>query len=119
VTRRADARRRGLVVAIDGPSGVGKTTIARAVANRMGCRYIDTGAMYRAVALLAREKGVSSDDAQGLARLGKDMEVEFVETEEGPVVRLNGEECIDFETNNMLFGVVDYLVARELLAARF
>jgi len=46
------------VVAIDGPSGAGKSTVARAVADRLGFTYLDTGAMYRAVALAARERGV-------------------------------------------------------------
>jgi cytidylate kinase len=46
------------VVAIDGPAGVGKSTTARGVADRLGFTYLDTGAMYRSVALLAGERGV-------------------------------------------------------------
>jgi len=57
------------VVAIDGPSGAGKGTVARAVAQALGWRYVDTGAMYRAVAWRARQQGVSTDDEDGLARL--------------------------------------------------
>lgn len=83
---------RGLVIAIDGPSGVGKSTISRLLSERIGGRYIDTGAMYRAVALLARRQGVSLEDAEGLARLGREMEIEFVVTAQGPAVRLNGED---------------------------
>ena len=85
-------KKRGRVIAIDGPSGVGKSTIARSLADRMGWRYIDTGAMYRAVALLARQSAVSPEDAQGLAPLGRDMEIEFVETEAGQEVHVNGED---------------------------
>ena len=48
-----------LIVAIDGPSGAGKSTVARALAIRLGVAYIDTGAMYRAVGLAAREQGVA------------------------------------------------------------
>jgi cytidylate kinase len=92
LSKSAKEERRGLVIAIDGPSGVGKSTIAQALADRTGCRYIDTGAMYRAVALLARQRSVSPDDAQGLAPLGRDMKIEFVEAAAGQGVHLNGED---------------------------
>jgi len=55
------------VIAIDGPSGVGKGTVARAVANALGCRYVDTGAMYRAVALKAGQEGRSLNDEVAVA----------------------------------------------------
>jgi CMP/dCMP kinase len=57
------------VVTIDGPAGAGKSTTARAVAARLGCLYVDTGALYRAVALKALEQGVRAEDAEGLERL--------------------------------------------------
>ena len=80
------------MIAIDGPSGVGKSTISRSLAERLDCRHIDTGAMYRAVALLARERDVPLDDPLRLAGLGRDMEIEFIVTEEGPGVTMNGED---------------------------
>lgn len=83
---------KGLVIAIDGPSGVGKSTISQALAERLDCRYIDTGAMYRAVALLARARAVPPDDPLGLAGLGRNMEIEFIVTEEGSGVTLEGED---------------------------
>jgi cytidylate kinase len=86
------SKRKGLVIAIDGPSGVGKSTISQSLAERLDCRYIDTGAMYRAVALLARARAVPLDDALGLAGLGRDMKIEFIVTEEGPGVTLDGED---------------------------
>jgi CMP/dCMP kinase len=58
-----------VVIAIDGPAGAGKSTVARAVADELGYRYLDTGAMYRAVTLAALRAGVDSDDAAGLAAL--------------------------------------------------
>lgn len=70
---------RGFVIAIDGPSGVGKSTIARLLARRLGFRYIDTGAMYRALAFLARQRGVSLEDPEGLARLGKEMDIQYTD----------------------------------------
>src|SRR4051812_37550533 len=65
-----DAQRR-LVIAIDGPSGAGKGTIARAVARQLGYRHVDTGAMYRAIAWLARERQVHTGDEGAVAALAE------------------------------------------------
>ena len=59
-----------MVIAIDGPAGAGKSTVAREVARRLGYRYLDTGAMYRAVVLAALDTGTDLDDARALAGLG-------------------------------------------------
>ena len=64
-----------IIVAIDGPAGAGKSTIARRIAERLGCLYIDTGAMYRAVGLAALHAGVSFDDAAALARLAETVDL--------------------------------------------
>jgi cytidylate kinase len=58
-----------MVIAIDGPAGAGKSTVARGVAHRLGYRYLDTGAMYRAVTLAALDTGVDVHDARRLAGL--------------------------------------------------
>ena len=79
-----------MIVTIDGPAGAGKSTVARALARRLGFRFLDTGAMYRAVALLARAQAVAPDDPHRLAGLGRDMEIGFVVTEEGAGVTLDG-----------------------------
>jgi cytidylate kinase len=65
------------IVAIDGPAGAGKSTVAQAVARRLGLAYLDTGAMYRSVTLVALEREVDVDDGEALAALarGLDMEV--------------------------------------------
>ena len=64
----------GHVIAIDGPAGAGKSTIARAIAARLGYTYIDTGAMYRAVALWAVREGVALDDAHRMEQLARAAE---------------------------------------------
>ncbi len=64
------------VVAIDGPAGSGKSTVARAVAARLGTAYLDTGAMYRAVAFVAMRSGVDPEDAELVGRLAAGMTLE-------------------------------------------
>lgn len=67
-----------MIIAIDGPAGAGKSTVARRVALELGFAYIDTGAMYRAVALAANEKGLSlPDDAAEIAALGETVPIRF------------------------------------------
>jgi cytidylate kinase len=68
-----------MVVAIDGPAGAGKSTVARALAERLGFRYLDTGAMYRALTWLAMKRGLDLSDAEGLARLAREHPVLFSE----------------------------------------
>ena len=64
------------VVAIDGPAGSGKSTVARAVAARLGLAYLDTGAMYRAVAFAALRRGIDPEDADTVARLAEQVDIE-------------------------------------------
>lgn len=66
-----------MIVAIDGPAGAGKSTVARALAERLGFRYLDTGAMYRALTWLAMHKGFPLDRGDELAELARDHPVEF------------------------------------------
>jgi cytidylate kinase len=81
------------VVAIDGPGGVGKSTVARALAARLGWLYIDTGAMYRAVTLSALRQGIALDDEAALATLARRCEVELrAQRGMDPSVHLNGED---------------------------
>ena len=56
-------------IAIDGPAGAGKSTVSRRVAQALGLRYVDTGAMYRVVGVLADDAGIALDDAAALATL--------------------------------------------------
>lgn len=69
-----------MIIAIDGPAGSGKSTIARRVATDLGFHYLDTGAMYRALAWLALERGVDLEDEDGLTTLALFSPIEFVAT---------------------------------------
>jgi cytidylate kinase len=68
-----------LIVAIDGPAGAGKSTVARSLAERLGFRYLDTGAMYRALTWLAMQRGLDLSGADGLAQLARENPVLFTE----------------------------------------
>lgn len=81
-----------MAVAIDGPAGAGKSTMARAVAQSLGYLYIDTGAMYRAVGLKALRSGVSTRDADAVARLVADTDVDLRVVDGDPRVFLDGED---------------------------
>ena len=80
------------VVAIDGPSGAGKSTVARMLARRLQYHHLDTGAMYRAVALAAVRAGVPLDDAPGLDDLCRGLEIRFNNLPDGQRILLNGED---------------------------
>jgi len=92
ITRADDAGTRPVIVAIDGPSGVGKSTAARLLARRLGLSYLDTGAMYRAVALQALETGVHPDDRDAVVGLaaGIDLRLERNPETGGASVLLDG-----------------------------
>ena len=68
-----------LVVAVDGPAGSGKSTVARALANRLGLGYLDTGAMYRSVAHSALSAGIPTDDVERVAELARRVRIELNE----------------------------------------
>src|SRR5262245_58938910 len=68
-----------MIVTIDGPAGAGKSSAARELASRLGFRFLDTGAMYRAVTWAAKQRGLDLADAEGLAELARGMRVELVD----------------------------------------
>jgi CMP/dCMP kinase len=78
-----------VIVAIDGPAGAGKSSVARALATRLGFKYLDTGAMYRALTWLALHEGVSLDDGPGLMALATANPVAFGN---GGTVSVGGED---------------------------
>lgn len=81
----------GIIVAIDGYSSCGKSTIAKALAKHAGYTYVDTGAMYRATALYAKRAGVAEALEQIIPQL-KNIEIGFIQTPNGQHVTLNGED---------------------------
>lgn len=83
-------------IAIDGPSGAGKSTIAKALAANLGCIYLDTGAMYRTVGLMAKRRGIDTKDDALLAEMLKFADIRVIMTEEGQRVLLDGENVEEF-----------------------
>jgi cytidylate kinase len=77
-----------MVIAIDGPAGAGKSTVARAVAAALGFTYLDSGAMYRCVALAGIERGADLDDADAMGALARSLRIEL----DGERVELDGRD---------------------------
>jgi len=84
-----------IVVAIDGPAASGKSTVARALARTLGFRYLDSGAMYRALSLSAVKKGIALDDEKALARTLKGSRVTFENDAKTGKVFLDGEDVTE------------------------
>jgi len=84
------ARPEGLVVAIDGPSGSGKSSVARGVARALSLAYLDTGAMYRAATWWCRERGLDLDDGPAVAAAVAAMPLEMGLDPSAPTVRVSG-----------------------------
>lgn len=81
-----------LIIAIDGPSGVGKSTLSKRLASELGYVNLDTGAMYRAVALAAQQRGIEASDSSGLMDLCRDISIEFRRRGDEERVLLNGSD---------------------------
>ena len=89
------SREKPLLITIDGPAGAGKTTVSRELARRLGYTYVDTGALYRGVALAARRNGVAADDDEGLARLCQGLTIGFAQHRQGARLQVNGEDVAE------------------------
>ncbi|RKX26000.1 MAG: (d)CMP kinase [Candidatus Zixiibacteriota bacterium] len=83
------------IIAIDGPAGSGKSTTAKILAAKLGYRYLDTGAMYRALTWLALKNNVAPSDASKLKVLAEAIDIQFVTKEDANRVYINGEEITE------------------------
>ena len=91
-----------MIIAIDGPAGSGKSTIAKFIAKNLNYRYIDTGAMYRAVAWSAKNEGIDLDDENAVGQWVADLEIEFVADPAGQQVKVNGENAAGLLKNEIV-----------------
>ncbi len=80
---RRRPRRRPLIIAMDGPAGVGKSTVGQLVAKSLGYQFVNTGEMYRALTWKSLERGIDPADAEAVAALAKTLKWTFLPTEEG------------------------------------
>lgn len=93
-----------MIITIDGPAGAGKSTVARALARRLGFRFLDTGAMYRAVALAALRRGYDWDVPDDLARLARKLNIEV----DGDRILLDGEDVSEAVRSTEVTAVTRY-----------
>lgn len=82
-----------VVIAVDGPSGSGKSTVARGVARALGLRYLDTGAMYRAVTWAVLQRGIDPGDTTAVADLGATARLDVGTDPEAPTVTVDGQDA--------------------------
>ncbi|WP_131785613.1 (d)CMP kinase [Protofrankia symbiont of Coriaria ruscifolia] len=87
--------RDGFVIAVDGPGGSGKSTVAREIARRLGLRYLDTGAMYRAVTQVALESRIDIEDHNAVAELAERAVLTVGTSPDNPAIAVNGEAVDD------------------------
>lgn len=108
-------RANGLVVAIDGPAGAGKSTVSLALASRLGYVRIDTGALYRAIALAGDARGVSWEDGPGLAAVARSLPLEFRRVGEQTHLFVGGvDREVDLRTPHVSQGASKVAVLPEL-----
>ncbi len=81
-----------LVVAVDGPSGSGKSSVCREVARRLGLRYLDTGAMYRALTWWVLDKGADLDDADTVARMARELPLDLGTSPDSTLLTVGGSD---------------------------
>lgn len=110
-------------IAIDGPAGAGKSTVARAVAKELGLAYLDTGAMYRAITLAALRAGVDFNDSRALADLTESVELDIQIGSDGEnIIFLNGEnvseEIREPEINRNVSYVARCPEVREIMVSK-
>ncbi len=107
-------------IAIDGPAGAGKSTLARKASEKLGYIYVDTGALYRTVGLFSIRKGYDTKDAQKVNSTLKDIDIKLGFTDEGQRVYLNGEDVSeDIRTPEASMGASNVSAIPEVRAFLF
>ena len=81
-----------MIIAIDGPAGSGKSTVAQLIASRLNFKYIETGSMYRAVAWKAQQTGIDPEDAERISEVARNISIEFLPGTERQKVMVDGED---------------------------
>ena len=102
-----------MIVTIDGPAGAGKSSIARRLAERLGFAFLDTGAMYRAVALAAIRRQLGDNDSESIARLAEGLTIDF----DGQRTRVDGEDVSEAIRTGEITAAV-YLAADNVAVRR-
>ena len=110
---------KNLVIAIDGPAGSGKSTVAKALAEKLGFMYVDTGAMYRALTFNAIRKNIPLTDVDRLVDMSKNAVKSFRIVKGKNRIFLNGEDVSDFirteEISKLTLHIASFLTIREIL----
>lgn len=105
--------RKGIKIAIDGPAAAGKSTIAKIAAEKLGYTYIDTGAMYRALAHKALHKGILITDGESLGELLRETAIILKPTTEGQVVLVDGEDVSEAIRSSEVTAAVSTVASHE------
>ena len=97
------------IIAIDGPAGAGKSTIAKRLAKELNFAYLDTGAMYRAVTLKALQAGVNLTNQDELIRIAQNSKIEVVSSHDGQKIILDGNDVSDVIRSTEVTGNTKYI----------
>jgi cytidylate kinase len=106
-----------VIVAIDGPAGAGKSTVARLLADQLGMAYLNTGSMYRAIALLALRRGINPGDEEGLTNLARAHAIRLYHTSENDRVMVDDEDVTDDVRQPAVTALVSEIAAHGELRA--